>query len=313
MKKLSKLGIFLGLILCIAIFFSMFTFVVRQDEVAVMKRLGKITHAYIDSPTDLEKVKADLIERNYPNVKVTANKGLHIKIPFIDTVTKYSSKYITYTSNTATINTKDKRKIDIQMYAQYKILNPVFVNVTFAGLNSKVTSLIDDRVPPVVVQAGNSLNFPTFFQPDTIGPLLESKKDILNKEFTLNYGIYVADIGIHRKNFPISNIASIESKMSEEILKESESLVAIGDSNYKKSVAQTDRIKAEKIAQAREEAAIIRATADGEALVIYQNSLSKDLDFYEFIKRMETYRNIKDTTIFLDGSNDFLKNINGYK
>lgn len=313
MKKISKLGILLVLIGIIAIFFSMFTFVIKQDEVAIKKRLGKITNAYIDSPADLEKVKADLITRSYPNVDVTSDKGLHLKIPFIDTVTKYSSKYITYTSTTETINTKDKRKIDIQMFAQYKVINPVFVNVTFAGKNSKITALIDDRVQPVVIQAGNSLQFPAFFQPDIIGPLLEEKRMILNDELSLNYGIYVADIGIHRKNFPISNISSIESKMSEEILKESERLIAVGESEYKKSVAETDRIKSEKIAKAREEAASIKAKADGEALVIYQKSLSKDIKFYEFIKRMETYRNIKDTTIFLDSSNDFLRNINGYK
>ncbi|MCT4662532.1 MAG: SPFH domain-containing protein [Tissierellales bacterium] len=313
MKKFGKLGLSLGILGALFIFFSMFTFIIEEDEVAVKKRLGKITDAYIDSPSDLDKVSSDLEKRNYGSINVSADKGLHFKVPFIDTVTKYSSKYITYISTTETINTKDKRKIDIQMFAQYKVLNPVFVNVTFAGRTSTVKSLVDDRVPPLIVQAGNSLNFPDFFKTDIVGPLISEKRDILNDELSLNYGIYVADLGIHRKNFPTSNIASIEDKMTEEILKQSEQLIAVGESEYKKSVAETDRFKAEKVAKARQEAAQIKADADKDALEIYQNSLSKDIAFYEFIKRMETYRNIKDTTIFLDSSNDFLKNINGYK
>jgi len=312
MKKVSHLGIFL-LIAIVALFvFSLFTFTIRQDEVAVKKRFGKITTAYISSPKDIDSIKADLNERGYKNVNVSANKGLNFKVPFIDTVEKYTSKYITYTSTTETINTQDKRKIDIQTYSQYKIYNPVFVNITFGNSKSAVSSVIDDRIAPVVVQIGNSLNFTDFFQTDITRPLLDEKREELNDELTLQYGIDVVDIGIHRKNFPTSNINSIEKKMSEEILKESEALIAIGESEYNKSVAETDRIKTETVAKAREEAAVIKANSDKEALQIYQESLRKDLSFYKFIKRMETYRNIKDTTIFLNKDNEFLKMINGY-
>lgn len=313
MKQGRKIGVSLIILLGIsALFFSLFTFTIRQDEVAVKKNLGKITMVYVDEQEHVEKVKADLVERGYKNIAVTADKGLHFKWPFVDTVNKYSAKYITYMSTNEIINTKDKRKIDIQMFAQYKIYNPVFVNMTFGTNRNAIVSLMDDRIGPVVVQIGNSLKFTEFFEPSTTRPLLMEKNAELNEELRSQYGIIVADIGIHRKNFPVSNIASIEKKMSEEILKESEALIAQGESEYKKSVSETDRKKAEIVATAREEAAIIKAEADREALQIYNESLGKDLNFYQFIKRMETYRNIKDTTIFLDESNDFLKNINGY-
>lgn len=311
-RNISAVGIFIGLFILVAIFLSAFTFRINQDEVGVKKRFGKITHAYINSPKDLEDIKADLEKRGYRNIHTSADKGLHFKIPFIDSVEKYTSKYITYTSTTETINTRDKRKIDIQTYAQYKIYNPVFVSMTFGTSKNAVSPLIDDRISPVVVQIGNSLKFTEFFQPEVTSPLLDEKRGELNEELMLQYGINVVDIGIHRKNFPTSNIASIEKKMSEEILKESEALVAIGESEYNKSVAETDRIKAEKVAKAREEAAIIQADSDREAMQIYQEALKKDLSFYKFIKRMETYRKIHGNTIFLDRSNEFLKMINGY-
>lgn len=74
--------------------------------------------------------------------------------------------------------------------------------------------------------------------------------------------------------------------------------------------AETDRIKEETIATAVEEAAIIRAEADAEAARIYEEALKMDVEFYRFIQRMETYKNLKDTTVFLDQSNDFIQYIN---
>ena len=118
------------------------------------------------------------------------------------------------------------------------------------------------------------------------------------------------DIGIYRKNFPQANIASIEEKMIQEIQKESEKLRAEGDSMLLQRKAETDRIKEETIATAVEEAAIIRAEADAEAARIYEEALKMDVEFYRFIQRMETYKNLKDTTVFLDQSNDFIQYIN---
>jgi membrane protease subunit HflC len=101
--------------------------------------------------------------------------------------------------------------------------------------------------------------------------------------------------------------------MSKQIEKESEKLIAEGDSAYQKAKATTDRQRKELIASAIEKAAITKAEADAEAIKIYQQSLNKDLEFYKFIQRMNIYKNLKDTTIFLDKNNDLLEYINGYK
>ena len=98
--------------------------------------------------------------------------------------------------------------------------------------------------------------------------------------------------------------------MTQEIQKESEKLRAEGDSLLAKSKAETDRIKEETVAAAVEEAAIIRAEADAQVARIYEESLKLDLEFYSFIQRMETYKNLKNTTVFMDQSNDFIGYIN---
>lgn len=140
-----------------------------------------------------------------------------------------------------------------------------------------------------------------------------SKQDALNDQLVQEYGLYVSDIGINRKSFPESNITNIEEKMAKEIEKDSEKLIAEGDSEYLQAQAQTDRQKAEIVSAAVEEAAIIKAAADANAIRIYQESLQKDLSFYQFITRMDIYKNVKGTTVFLDGDNAIFDLLDGYE
>ena len=69
---------------------------------------------------------------------------------------------------------------------------------------------MDDNVYPVVIQSANKLTFDQFFDDTIMSDMMEERRQELNKTLVVQYGIEVADIGIYRKNFPQSNIASIE-------------------------------------------------------------------------------------------------------
>lgn len=89
-------------------------------------------------------------------------------------------------------------------------------------------------------------------------------------------------------------------------------IIAEGDAYYTAYTAQTNLEKQTILAKATEESAKIRAEAEQTALVIYQKSLQKDLDFYRFIQRMNAYKELENETIFMDKNNDFLSFIGGY-
>lgn len=285
-------------------------YIVREDEVAIVKTFGKINNVII-AADDAEDVNNNLKRNNYPNIRVITEKGLHFKRPFIDTVERYSAKYLTYTSNTELINTNDERRIEIEMYAQYRVLDPVVYGLA-VGNKVEANKRMDEYVYKTVINSANTLKFDEFFYQNTLSELLDSKKDALNEQLVAEYGLFVTDIGINRKNFPQSNVSNIEEKMAKEIEKESEKLIAEGDSEYIKAQSITDRQRAEIVSKAVEDAAIIKADADAESIRIYQESLQKDLEFFQFIKRMEIYENIQGSTIFLDNDNAIFNFIGGY-
>jgi len=308
MKKTQIVLFVIAVILLIAITSSIY--VVREDEVAVISTFGKINSVIVDN-ADASTVEGNLLAEDRSNIQVVPTKGLHFKIPFIQTVDIYTAKYLTYKSQEEIINTKDDKRIEIQMYAQYRIIDPVRFKLSI-GTKAEANKRMDEIVYKIVIQSANTLNFDQFFNQTTLNELLDNKQVALNAELLESYGIYVTDIGINRKKFPDSNVASVESKMTLQIEKDSEKLTAEGDSEYLQAQASADREKAEIVATAVEQAAVIKAEADAEAIKIIQEALQKDLTFYQFLKRMEIYQDMQDTTIFVDDNNAIFDMINGY-
>lgn len=312
-KNKNGLKIGMGLLAVLFIILANYSFfIVYEDEVAVVETFGKLTKAIVNIE-DLEKVNANLSKGKYEDMEVSTLKGLHFRIPFVQNVRKYSSKYVTYLSAEELINTLDNRRIQIQTYAQYKVADPVGFTIAVGGNFGLAHNRMDEYVYKTVINTANQLSFNEFFYKETVENLLNEKLVQLNEKLVADFGIYISDIGVNRKTFPANNVATIEQKMSKEIEKESEKLTAEGDSEYNQAQAKADREYTEIVAKAKEEAALIRAEADAQALKIYDETLSKDLEFYRFIKRMEYYRELKGNTYFVNEKNDFLKYLDGYK
>lgn len=305
MKKSVVFGIIAVLVLIVV---SSSVYIVNEDEVAISKVFSEVTSIVID-PTDEEAVAANLERNNNSGIEIIASKGLHFKIPFVQQIQKYTSKYLTYTSSPVLINTADSRRVEIQMYAQYRIIDPAKFYLS-VGSKAEANNRMDEYIYKAVINSANTLVFNEFFYQTTLEDLLNSKKTVLNEQLIKEFGIYVSDIGINRKTFPTSNIATIEEKMTKEIEKESAQSIAEGDSQYNQKVATVDAEKARTIAKAIEEAAIIKAEADAEAIRIYQQALKVDLEFYQFTQRMEIYKSINESTVFLDGENAIFKYLN---
>jgi membrane protease subunit HflC len=308
MKNTIGVGIFRLLLLIVL---SSSIYLVNEDEVALVKTLGKVV-SVVTNPEDRAMVEENYIGTKWENVSVSDQKGLKIKIPFIQTVEKYSAKYLTYKSLKETVNTVDGRRVDVMMYAQYRIIDPALFNASITT-KSRANTRMDEDVYSTIINSVNKLEFKEFFDQEILEELLDERQVVLNEQMVKEYGMFVSDVGISRKTFPVDNIATIEEKMTKEIEKESAQSIAQGDSIYNQKIALVDAQKAQVIANAVEEAAIIKADADAEAIKTYRESLDVDLDFYRFIQRMDIYKNISGQTIFLDKDNAIYSYINDLK
>jgi membrane protease subunit HflC len=116
MKLKTKISTGIILVFMLIIVPSFF-YTDEPDQIATVKRLGFIEKAIIKAETADAAVESMKGNNTLKNVKLISRRGLFFKIPFLDQVTKYDAKYLTYISLPETINTSDRRKLDIEMYA----------------------------------------------------------------------------------------------------------------------------------------------------------------------------------------------------
>jgi len=281
-------------------------YIVREDEVATVKEFGEIKSIIVDSSNTQAQIQNDLDPR-FKDVKIITDKGLRLKIPFITTVEKDTSKLLTYMSNSANINTRDKLKYEINMYAQWEITHPGIFRTSLGTIN-QANSKIDEVTYAVVIEKINSLTSNQFLtDKEALALVLDEAMVELNENLATQ-GITLKGIEIYRTILPSSNIDSTYQKMIAEREAIAQQVRSEGLENYQNTVADTDRNVAEIKASAIEESETIRGEADATALEIYANGFSKDPDFYEFWRTLKSYELTidEDTVIYMDSDNDYL-------
>lgn len=306
-KQISKLFKFMVIPIILILFFNMFTYTVKEDEVAVVKRLGQVVQIVVDRDNSVA-VEQNKIEDEYKNVKILKDKGLFFKIPFITSVQKETSKLLTYISSPSEVNTNDKRQYIVSFFAQYEITHPALYQKTL-GSKAKANSILDDQIYPIVIQRINKLQSEEFLtEKEKLYATLEDGIDELNKKVE-SLGVILKDIEIHRTILPHNNIQSTYDKMIAEREAVAEEIRANGKEAYDKTVAEVDKQVIEIKSGAIEESETIKGEADGEALEIYAKAYSVDPEFYEFWRTLQAYEETIDsnTTIYMDRNNEFLK------
>lgn len=283
-----------------------FVFIVGEDEVATVRVFGDISRVIVDRKNDLA-IEQNKLDDDFKNVEVVNAKGLFFKIPFITTVQKDSSKLITYISSPAQINTRDKIKYKISMFAQWEISHPGLYRSSL-GSEIEANNKIDEVAYAVVIQKVNSLTSLEFLtDKDKLYAALSEAMDDINKVFA-DKGIVLRDIEVYRTILPDSNIESTYRKMIAEREAIAQQKRSEGQEIYQNTVADTDRKVTEIIAESIETSEKIKGEADAMALEIYADAFSKDPEFYSFWRTLKSYEDSidEDTVIYMDNNNSYL-------
>ncbi len=307
-KKVPVFRIVMGIILILAIAMAnMFIFVVEEDELAVVKVFNETKRVIVDT-NNVEALQINDLDPQFKNVDIVNKKGLFFKIPFVTTVDKYSSKLLTYVSNTGQVTTRDKVKFEVELYAQWSITHPGLFENNY-GTVLRTNSRIDETLYADIISLINNLDSDAFLtDKEVLYAALEDKKDAYNDRIR-GTGIIIHDLEIYRIAVPASNYASVYNKMNAERNAVAAGFRADGQKIYAETISTVDLAAATIEAAAIEESARVKGEADAEAVQIYADAFSKDPEFYEFWRMLEAYDKAldADTTIYIDKNNPFMQ------
>ncbi len=240
-------------------------------------------------------------------VQTITEPGLNFKFPApIQVSNSFDKRLLEYDVPPEEILSRDKKSLIIDNYVRWRIVDPLLFLQTVRAIPTAKTRLDDIVYSELRQELGNHDMAEIITE---TRELIMEKVTIASNEETSKYGIEVIDVRIRRVDLPRENEASIYARMEAERKRQANKFRSEGEEEAQKIRAATDRDKTVILAEAYKTAQQIRGEGEAEALDIYATSFSKDPDFYEFLRILETYEKVidKKTTLVLPGDSKLFK------
>ena len=240
-------------------------------------------------------------------VQTITDPGLNFKFPApIQVSNSFDKRLLEYDVPPEEILSRDKKSLIIDNYVRWRIVDPLLFLQTVRAIPTAKTRLDDIVYSELRQELGNHDMAEIITE---TRELIMKKVTIASNEETSKYGIEVIDVRIRRVDLPQQNEASIYARMEAERKRQANKFRSEGEEEAQKIRAATDRDKTVILAEAYKTAQQIRGEGEAEALDIYATSFSKDPDFYEFLRTLETYEKVidKKTTLVLPGDSKLFK------
>ncbi len=257
------------------------------------------------------------VVRQFGEVKeIRYTPGIYMKVPFLQSVTSLPKYQMTYNVSEAEINTMDKKRIIIDNYAVWRITNPKMMIIN-AGNMLNAEGRMEEFIYSVVRTELGQLAYDEIINDENTSRgslndrVTERVNELLAKD---NYGIEVVDVRMKRTDLPPENEQSVYTRMISERQSIAQKYLSEGDADKRTIESTTDKKVQEMIAVAQKEAAVISAEGESEAAKIYNQSFSKDPEFYALYRTLESYKKTigEDTMIILPSDSPYAKILTGY-
>ncbi len=240
-------------------------------------------------------------------VQTITDPGLNFKFPApIQVSNSFDKRLLEYDVPPEEVLSRDKKSLIIDNYVRWRIVDPLLFLQTVRAIPTAKTRLDDIVYSELRQELGNHDMHEIITETREI---IMEKVTVASNEETSKYGIEVIDVRIRRVDLPRENEASIYARMEAERKRQANKFRSEGEEEAQKIRAATDRDKTVILAEAYKTAQQIRGEGEAKALDIYATSFSKDPDFYEFLRTLETYEKVidKKTTLVLPGDSKLFK------
>ena len=256
--------------------------------------------------------------------------GLKFKLPWIQKVLRFDKRWLPWDGDANQIPTKDKKFIWVDTYARWRIADPLAFYKAVRS-EQQAQSRLDDIIDGETRNAVASYNLieivrssdREFEVTEELGGLVDetvsqdivSGRDAITRSIleqsslvTPNFGIELVDVQFKRINYTVEVADSVYQRMISERKRIAERSRSEGQGRSAEIRGQKERDLQQIESEAFKTAEQTRGLADAEATQIYASAYSKDPDFYQFLKTLETYRSSldEDVTLVLSSDSEFL-------
>ncbi len=265
-------------------------------------------------------------------VKAVTKAGHYWRIPFVHEINRMEKRLLPWDGDPQNMPTKDKRRIFIDVWARWRIVDPLqFYKVVGTASNAqhRLDEIVDSAVRNVIaknnlIDAVRTTDDPLEYESAelardwserrervTTGRLeIEREiKQIASEDLRDTYGMELADVHIKRINY----IQSVREKVYERMRSERMRIASLYESEAEeeknKILGQTRKELDEIEGEMEQRSTEIRGQADAKVIEITARAFGKSPDFYKFLRTLEAYRKTltHGTRLVLTTDNEFLQ------
>lgn len=215
--------------------------------------------------------------------------GLHWKIPVINTIEKYDNRILTLDVPPTEFPTSEKKYVKVDFFAKWRINDVEAYFLATSGVEAKA----NQRLEQILVD-GLKNEFGT----RTIQEVVSGERaEIMNviqiqsNEEAKNFGIEVVDVRVSKIDLPENVSESVYKRMRAERDRVAKDFRARGKEQAEVLRATADKERTVILANAYNEAEQVRGEGDAKSAEIYAQAFNQNQEFYSFTRSLKAYIN----------------------
>ena len=255
----TLIGLFVALLVA-----STSLFVVKETERAIMLQFGEV-------------------------VQFDIQPGLHVKVPFVNTVRIFDARVLTLDARPQRYLTLEKKALIVDSFVKWRIKNVADFYTATSGDEFTAAKLLASRVDTGLRnQFGErTLNEVVSGERDEV--MTELRRE-LNEVVIKDMGIEVVDVRVKRIDLPQEVSESVYGRMRTEREREAREHRSKGKELAEGIRADADRQETVIEANAYRESELVRGDGDAVAAATYAAAFNQDPEFYSFYRSLDAYR-----------------------
>ena len=221
-------------------------------------------------------------------IRVISTPGLHMKVPFVQTVISFDRRLLDYETPGEEVILADQRRLIVDSFTRFRITDPLryFQAVGSAedAIRARLNSVVTSSLRRVL---GNEqlLKVLSADRGRIMGLIRGQVSDEMRE-----FGVTVEDVRLRRADLPEENTQAVLSRMKSERERIASQARAEGAEASARIRADAERDRTVLLAEARATADRSRGEGERQSIKIYADAFQQDAKFYEFYRTMQAYR-----------------------
>lgn len=273
-------------VVTMAILFALFTFTVRQNELAIKFTFG------------------DFVRSDY-------QPGLHFMLPLVNNVKKFDKRVLTRNYPEEQFLTSEGKILRIDFYVKWQVNN---VEMFYKSTNGD-EEVAASRLGGIVKDGLKGLIAKRTIQQVVVADRAEFLNELQSVGGTNagQLGLRLIDVRVKKINLPDEVSDSVYNRMRQDFARQAAQLRAEGSGSAEQLRSEAERQRTELLANANRDASVIRGEGDSKAAQIYADAFGRNAEFYSFYRSLQAYRESlgKDGDVLvISPDSDFFKYLN---